>query len=225
MECSWVWMDPDLVNNHVFIMNDQLLYGTNKNDHLLVWHALKQGLIVGGGWQEGCSGNEVTVIWQKEGGAGLWASVKSLLRWVGATTGQQGHLEEATPSTAHTLITMLIHNKAVCPFLRWDTHYHLSEPLIDKVSCWVKSQKTIESSWVFLLVQALNFKLPGNCVYLKGWLLKTPFTAPQCGFAQNVKEGERKGEKNGCGVFLYFCRALHMLRTWSNMVNYFCRSS
>ena len=209
-------------------MNDQLFYDTNKNDPLLVWHALKQQvLMVRGGWQEGCCGNEVTGTWQTEGRVGLGAKVKSLLRWAGATTAQQGHLEEASPCrrTSHRLITMLIHSKVICPFLRWYIHCLLNAPLVGNVSCLLESQKRIKSSWLFLPVLPLNFKLPGDCVGLNGWLLKNRSTVPQYGFAQNGKEGERLEEKNGCSIFLYFYRALLVLRTWSSMVNYFCRGS
>lgn len=40
--CTWVQIGPDLVNSHALIMNDQLFCNTNKNDHLLMWHAYKQ---------------------------------------------------------------------------------------------------------------------------------------------------------------------------------------
>lgn len=95
--------------------------------------------------------------------------------------------------TSHRLITMLIHSKIICPFLRWHMHCHLVEPLIGNVCGSFESW--LFSHWIF--------KLLGNCVGLNGWLLINPF------HYSKVWQGERKlEERNGLSTFLYFQRAL-----------------
>ena len=143
----------DLVNSYALIMSDQLLCDTNKNDHLLMWHALKQKvLMVGSGWQEGCCKNKLYGTWQMEG------RVKLLVRWAAVTPSLQGHLEEACPcgQTSHRLITMLIHSEIICPFLRCSLHCHLNEPHITAMPDMSRICDLHPSSWQCRILNQLS---------------------------------------------------------------------
>lgn len=119
--------------------------------------------------------------------------------------------------TSHRLITMLIHGKITCPFLRWYLHCHLSEPLVGNVNGSFESWKTIKSSWLF---SHWILKFQGNCVGLNGRLR----TVPKCSFAQDGKEREKLEERNGLSIS-YFYRALWAPSTWSSMMNCFVKKA
>lgn len=91
----------------------------------------------------------------------------------------EGHISCGLAS--HRLVTILIHSRIICPFLRWHMHCHLSESLIANVCGSFESW--LFSHWVF--------KLLGNCVGLNGWLLINPSHCSEVWLCSGW-QGERK---------------------------------